>query len=169
MSSKTVPFSARISIEDAEFISMLEYDGAHTPSDKLRALLAETRRRHASYTDYGQNLAQMQEWLGQIKRQLLVRQQQLNQQAESVCRVLDALPDLLATLQTMAARCPTMNVRELQHTEHSILQKVYRLNELLLPLAVTQPGGDNDELQQGLFALVKLVNEHRMTIQGEQV
>ncbi len=108
----------------------------------------------------------MQEWLGQIKRQLLIRQQQLNQQAEPILRVLDALPDLLATLQTMAARCPQMNVRELQQTEQSVLQKIYQLNELLLPLAVTQQG--NNELQQGLFALVTLINEHKMAIQGEQ-
>lgn len=168
MSSKTVPFSARISIEDAEFISTLEYDGAHTPSDKLRALLAETRRKHASYPDYGHNLAQMQEWLGQMKRQLLIRQQQLNRQAEPVLRVLDALPDLLATLQTMAARCPQMNVRELQQTEQSVLQKIYRLNELLLPLAITQSNSDDQELQRGLFALATLISEHRMAIQGEQ-
>ncbi|WP_019677897.1 hypothetical protein [Arsukibacterium perlucidum] len=129
-------------------------------------MLAETRRKHASYPDYGHNLAQMQEWLGQIKRQLLIRQQQLNQQAEPILRVLDALPDLLATLQTMAARCPQMNVRELQQTEQSVLQKIYQLNELLLPLAVTQQG--NNELQQGLFALVTLINEHKMAIQGEQ-
>jgi hypothetical protein len=168
MSSKTVPFSARISIEDAEFISTLEYDGAHTPSDKLRALLAETRRKHASYPDYGHNLAQMQEWLGQMKRQLLIRQQQLNRQAEPVIRVLDALPDLLATLQTMTARCPHMNVRELQQTEQSVLQKIYRLNELLLPLAITQDDSNDQELQRGLFALATLISEHRLAIQGEQ-
>ncbi|MBV2130868.1 hypothetical protein KQY15_17355 [Rheinheimera sp. SM2107] len=131
-------------------------------------MLAETRRKHASYPDYGHNLAQMQEWLGQMKRQLLIRQQQLNQQAEPVLRVLDALPDLLATLQTMAARCPQMNVRELQQTEQSVLQKVYRLNELLLPLALTQGDNDEHELQQGLFALATLISEHRMAIQGEQ-
>ena len=165
MSSKTVPFSARISIEDAEFISMLEYDGAHTPSDKLRALLAETRRRHASYTDYGQNLAQMQEWLGQIKRQLLVRQQQLNQHSELVLRVLDALPDLLATLQTLAASCSRLNSRELQHTEQQVMLKICRLNELLLPLALTS---DTDNaLQHGMFGLAKLLHEHRLAIQGE--
>lgn len=165
MSTKTVPFSARISIDDAEFISSLEYDGAHTPSDKLRALLAETRRQHQGFADYGQNLAQMQEWLGQIKRQLLVRQQQLNQHSELMLRVLDALPDLLATLQTMAASCSSLNMRELQHTEQQVLQKVYRLNELLLPLALTSSADSG--LQQGIFGLAKLVHEHRLAIQGE--
>lgn len=166
MSIKTVPFSARISVEDAEFISSLEYDGAHTPSDKLRALLAETRRKHQGFADYGQNLAQMQDWLGQIKRQLLVRQQQVNQHSELLLRLLDALPDMLATLQTLAATCSKLNSRELQHIELQMLQKVSRLNELLLPLALTSDS--DNSLGQGLFELAKLVHEHKMAIQGEQ-
>ena len=40
VSGKTIPFSARISVEDADFISTLEFDGARTPSEKLRGLLA---------------------------------------------------------------------------------------------------------------------------------
>ena len=168
MSSKTVPFSARISVEDAEFISTLEYDGAHTPSDKLRALLAETRRRYASFADYGQNLAQMQEWLGQIKRQLLIRQQQLNQQAEPVLRLLDALPDLLATLQTMSANCSQLNVRELKQAEQSVLQKIVRINELLLPLAVTDTQQPRTDVTDSLFVLAQLIIDHKVAIQGEQ-
>lgn len=164
MSTKTVPFSARISVEDAEFISGLEYDGAHTPSDKLRALLAETRRRHQGFADYGQNLAQMQEWLGQIKRQLLVRQQQLSQHSELLVRLLDALPDLLATLQTMAASCGSLNSRELQQTEQQVMIKLCRLNELLMPLALT--GSADTELVQGMFGLATLIHEHKLAIQG---
>lgn len=165
MSSKTVPFSARISVEDAEFISSLEFDGAHTPSDKLRALLAQTRRRYEGFSDYGQNLAQMQEWLGQIKRQLLVRQHQLNQHSELLIRVLDALPDLLATLQTLSASSESLNVRELQQAEQQVQLKICRLNELLLPLAVTSDA--DSSLQQSMFALAKLLHEHRVAVQGE--
>ena len=165
MSSKTVPFSARISVEDAEFISSLEFDGAHTPSDKLRALLAQTRRRYEGFSDYGQNLAQMQEWLGQIKRQLLVRQHQLNQHSELLIRVLDALPDLLATLQTLSASSESLNVRELQQAEQQVQLKICRLNELLLPLAVTSDA--DSSLQQSMFGLAKLLHEHRVAVQGE--
>ncbi|CAM5500755.1 hypothetical protein RLON56S_03654 [Alishewanella longhuensis] len=38
MTNKTVPFSARISVEDAEFISTLAYEGAHTPSEQVTCL-----------------------------------------------------------------------------------------------------------------------------------
>jgi hypothetical protein len=167
MASKTVPFSARISVEDAEFISTLEYDGAHTPSDKLRALLAETRRRHASFTDYGQNLAQMQEWMGQIKRQLLIRQQQLNQQSEPVLRVIDALPDLLATLQTLSARCAQLNVGELHQAEIAVLQKIIRLNELLLPLAFSASTAETNEISASIFKLAQFIIDNKIAIQGE--
>lgn len=163
MSSKTVPFSARISIEDAEFISMLEYDGAHTPSDKLRALLAETRRRHTNAVNYGENLAQMQEWLGQMKRQLLVRQQQLNIHCEASVRLLDALPDLLATLQTHTATAAQANVRDMRDAEQTLLQKFLRLNELLLPLAVLA----EPEIDHSMFRLAALINEHQSAIRGE--
>jgi hypothetical protein len=168
MAGKTVPFSARISVEDAEFISTLEYDGAHTPSDKLRALLAETRRRQANFTDYGQNLAQMQEWMGQIKRQLLIRQQQLNQQSEPMLRVLDALPDLLATLQTLSARCAQLNVKELQQAEIAVLQKVMRFNELLLPLAFSLSTHHTDEITASMVKLAQFIIDHKIAIQGEQ-
>lgn len=169
MVSKTVPFSARISVEDAEFISTLEYDGAHTPSDKLRALLAESRRRHSHQTDYGQNLAQMQEWTGSMKRLLLVRCNQLSLQAEPLLRIVDALPDLLATLQTVSARAAELNTRELQQAECSILQKVLRINELLLPLALSTQHQANAELTQSLVLLAKLVTEHQTAFLGERL
>jgi hypothetical protein len=165
MSAKTVPFSARISVEDAEFISELEFDGANTPSDKLRALLAESRRRYQGYSDYGQNLAQMQEWLGRIKRQLLVRQHQLNQRSELTVRLLDALPDILATLQTMAAQCESMNVRQLRQTETQIMHSICRLNELLLPLALTAES--ESEIVDGLVKLAKLITQYGLATQGE--
>lgn len=166
MSGKTVPFSARISIEDAEFISMLEYDGAHTPSDKLRALLAEARRRHQNAVDYGENLGHMQEWFGQMKRQLLIRQQQLNLNNEGILRLLDSLPDLIAMLQTLTARAAHLNIRELQEAEVQLLQKILRLNELLLPLALTSP---KNAASDSLFSLTELISSYRAAIEGESV
>lgn len=163
---KTVPFSARISVEDAEFISTLAYEGAHTPSDKLRALLAETRQRYANFDDFSANLAQMDEWFKQLSRPLLVRQQQLQIRTDAVNRLLDALPELLALLQTLAARSKTLNIRELQHAEQQIMQQVLNIVSLLLPLVVTQPQPTAE--QDGLFKLAELITQHRMAVQGAQ-
>ena len=66
--SRSVPFSARISTEDAAFIAGLEIDGAHTPSDKLRALLAEARKRRQGSGDYESSLQLAMDWLQPLRR-----------------------------------------------------------------------------------------------------
>ena len=86
MSSKTVPFSARISLEDASFISNLSFEGAVTPSDKLRSLLAQIRRREQQSSNYAENLQQMQEWLGPLQHQWQVRQQQRPRRVGRACQ-----------------------------------------------------------------------------------
>lgn len=166
MTSKTVPFSARISVEDAEFISTLAYDGAHTPSDKLRALLAETRNRHARFDDFAANLSQMDEWCKQLSRPLLVRQQQLQIRTEVINRLLAGLPELLAALQTLGARSNTLNIRELHQAEQQITQQMLTIVSSLLPLAVTQPQSTAEH--DGLFKLAELITQHRLAVQGAQ-
>src|SRR5688572_21558639 len=126
MSNKTIPFSARISVEDLEFISSLEYEGASTPSDKLRGLLNETRRSYSNQIDYAHNLAQMQGWFTPMKRQLLVRQDQLQLTTEITNRLLDSLPELIARLQTLAARAAEASARELRQGEQHLLQSLVR-------------------------------------------
>lgn len=166
--SKTVPFSARISLDDAEFISSLEYEGAATPSDKLRALLAETRRRHGNQVDFGHNLAQMQEWLTPLKRRLLVRQDQLQSSMEIANRLLDTLPELLARLLTLAARAEQLGARELRQGEQQLLQAMLRMNELLLPLALRPEHVKAQADLEALYKLANLVSQYKMTLDGEK-
>ena len=160
MSGKTIPFSARISVEDAEFISRLEFEGAHTPSEKLRGLLAETRRQQSSREDYAQNLSQAQELFGKMKHQLLVHQQSLNYLPDVTLRVLDTLPDLLASLQTLTARSANLSTQELQAADAGILDKILHLNALLLPLAITSQH-TSDKKQKTVFDLATLLHEYK--------
>lgn len=168
MSSKTVPFSARISQDDAEFISSLEYEGAVTPSDKLRALLAETRRRNANQVDFSHNLAQMQEWLAPMKRRLLVRQDQLQIHTEIANRLLDVLPELLARVQTLSARADQCGQRELRQAEQQLLHLVLRLNELLLPLALRPDHEKSQAELEALYRLANLISQYQTTQHGER-
>ena len=160
MSGKTIPFSARISVADAEFISTLEFDGAHTPSEKLRGLLAEIRRQQISSEDYAHNLSQAQELVGKIKHQMLVRQQSLNYAPSATLRTLDVLPDLLAGLQTLAARSPNLTIKQFQEADAALIHKIFQLNELLLPLAITTEL-TADKNQKNLFDLATLVLEYQ--------
>ena len=49
--SKSVPLSVRVSPDDARFISQIDIAGAATPSDKVRALLADARKRREGFSD----------------------------------------------------------------------------------------------------------------------
>lgn len=164
MTMKTVPFSARISVEDAEFISTLSYDGAHTPSDKLRALLAETRLKHANFDNFSQNLVQQEEWFSQIRRPLLARQQHLQIRTELVNRLVDSLPELMAQLQTLGACSKNFSIRELQQAEQQITKQLLNIVSLLLPLAITQPQVAAE--QDGIVKLAELITQHRIAVQG---
>lgn len=59
MTIKTIPLSVRISAQDAEFIASLEFEEAVTPSDKLRALIREARRRREKREEFSSCLGLM--------------------------------------------------------------------------------------------------------------
>lgn len=61
MPEKSVPLSVRISVDDAEFIARLSLEGATTPSEKMRKLLGEARRRREDAADYGRCLGMVRE------------------------------------------------------------------------------------------------------------
>lgn len=167
MNNKTVPFSARISMEDVEFIGQLEYEGASTPSEKLRLLLAEVRREKELRANYAHNLALAQQSLSKMKQQLLISQQQIGYTPEVGLRILDALPDLLASLQTWAAQADKLSAQAMQTAELQLLPKVFRLNELILPLLVS---GRPEYKQQAdsLTALLQLLHNYLIEKQGEK-
>ena len=47
--------SARIPLEDIEWLASLDIQGAVSPSDKLRALIAQMRRQYEGTLDYEAN------------------------------------------------------------------------------------------------------------------
>lgn len=166
MSSKTVPFSARISLEDASFISNLTYEGAVTPSDKLRALLAETRQRQQHSSDFAVNLQQLQHWLAPLKRQWQVKQQQSAQQVPVIVHLLEWLPQVLALLQSQGADVATASVEKMQQHEQHLLQQLYYINSLLLPLQLQRnPAGE--PCYQDLVRLAHLLLSPPQPSQGD--
>jgi hypothetical protein len=55
--------SARLPSEDLQWLSALELPGAVTPSDKLRALIAQMRKQHEGALDYAACLAWLRDLL----------------------------------------------------------------------------------------------------------
>jgi hypothetical protein len=52
MTTQMQTLSVRIPSEDLEWLAALEISGASTPSDKLRALIAQMRKQHQGTMDH---------------------------------------------------------------------------------------------------------------------
>jgi hypothetical protein len=138
MPSKSITISARISHEDAEFLSRLEINGAATPSDKLRALIAEARKRKEQPRDYGGCLAMVQEWVAPVVTQ--VRQAELEEKVHSelLTRTFEWLPEMVAyLLAAPPAQGGKWPADQLAEYEQGLADRLFRLITALLQLGVT--------------------------------
>lgn len=132
-----IPLSVRISQQDADFIAQLRLDDAHTPSDKIRALLTEARLRHEAEAgqDYAQVLQRTDAALTPAKHRLLVAERQWQQHSALLKLLFDALPDLQAAL---IADFPAMaDQTALWRYEQDMIARITRLTEHILQLAIT--------------------------------
>lgn len=139
MSSKMVAISARISHDDAEFISGLQIEGAVTPSDKLRAIIADVRRRSSGTGDYRSAVAVVQQLLEPVSTQS--RQLELEQRmhSELVARVIEWLPDVMGLiLSSSAALVDGEPNAELVNLERGLADRVFLLMESVLQMGVTR-------------------------------
>jgi len=64
---KKIQIGARISPEDADFLNLLEINGAKTPSDKLRAIIEEARLRREYSHEFTGSYRMIQEQLARWK------------------------------------------------------------------------------------------------------
>ena len=138
MPSKSITISARIAHEDAEFLSQLKINGAATPSDKLRALITEARKRKEQPRDYGGCLAMVQELLAPVATQ--VRQAELKEKVHSelLTRTFEWLPEMAAYLLAASpVEAADWSADQLEEFEQGVADRLFRLITSLLQLGVT--------------------------------
>lgn len=134
-----VQIGARVPQEDAEFLATLQMEGANTPSDKLRLILAEARLRHQGMADYRAALTAMHDLLALTFTQLRQRELVEGRHSELVTRVFEWLPELLAfTLSSRAALAEQSQSEALEELEAGLAERVFRLGEAMLQLALTE-------------------------------
>jgi hypothetical protein len=139
MATQTVPISARIAHKDAEFLSQIKVPGAKTPSDKLRAILSDARRRSAREKDYRGTFQHLQEILGPVVEQ--IRQAELTHgiHSELVTRTLDWLPDAVAYLVAGIGENDSVPKEEqLFRLEQGLGDRLFGLMESILHMGITK-------------------------------
>ena len=133
---KSVPLSVRVSPEDVDFIAGVDIAGAETPSEKVRALLAEARKRHQGFSDYSSCVGMVQEMLAPTLQRLRAAEHQENVHSELVLELTQWMPEALAFLLTDLVDATEDRAR-LQAFEQGVAERLFRLIENVVRMNVT--------------------------------
>ena len=133
---KSIPLSVRVSPEDADFIAGMDIAGAETPSEKVRALLADARRRHQGFTDYSSCLGMVQEMLAPTLQRLRAAEHRERVHSELVLELAQWMPEALAFLLTDLVDA-SGDRESLQAFEEGVAERLFRLIENVVRMAVT--------------------------------
>src|SRR4051812_45976821 len=97
---KSIPISARLTEDDAAFLAGLTIPGANTPSDKLRSIISETRRRMDGVEDFSDCAELLRDMLAPTTRRIRETNKQLHVRSELIDRLAEWLPEAAAYLMT---------------------------------------------------------------------
>lgn len=136
---KAVTVSARISQDDALFLSQLKIQDAITPSDKLRAIITDARQRKKRLKDYRGSIDMFQGMLVPVSSEIRELELQHNIHSELITRVLEWLPDMMAyMIVSETGLRKSTDKEQLEHIEEGAADRVFRLIESVMQLGVTQ-------------------------------
>jgi len=171
MPGKSVPLSVRVSDEDALFLAGLEIDGAVTPSEKLRAILHETRRREEGMRDPGNGGLLLRDMMAPARQSLYRLEAKAGQKSDVLLKLYERLPDLMARLIMGPAQ--SGKASGLDRFEKDLLEDICVLIKDYLALGLTRPirvhNEENflDELKP-IVELVELLNHQKFKMEKEK-
>ena len=136
MPDKSVQMSVRISDADAAFLAQLGIAGATTPSEKLRAVLADARRRHQGTQGYSTCLVLMEEMFAPALRRLRRLEHEAHIHSEVLRQLFSWFPDVAALLMT-GVPDQDEDDQALKALEARVADQVFALFEEVLHLGLT--------------------------------
>jgi len=158
MPNKTVPISVRLTPEDAAFIAQLNVEDANTPSDKLRAIIVDARRRKHGTEDYPGSLKLVTDLLAPTVRIILASERDHHMHSELVSRLGEWLTECMAYLIASNEHHTELNPEQLKEIERDLTQRVMVLMQSVLQLAVTRssPMYEPDVAHEGVIPVLEL-------------
>ncbi len=140
MPNKTVPISVRLTREDADFVAQLDVDDADTPSDKLRAIIVDARKRKLGTEDYPGSLKLIQDLAAPTMRIIRASENSHHTHSELVSRVGEWLPECMAYLIASNGPDIELDAEQLREIERDLTDRVVVLMQSVLQMAVTRRG-----------------------------
>ena len=160
---KSVPLSVRVSPDDASFINNIDIAGADTPSDKVRALLSEARKRRQGFSDYPSCVAMVAEMLAPTLHRLRAAEHLERVHSELLIELLQWMPEAMAFVLTSLS--DEANDRsDLESFEEGVAERLFRLIENVIRMNVTRKcrGYDPEVVAKRIAPVVELVNVIQM-------
>ncbi len=160
---KSVPISARISEQDADFLASLKIDGANTPSEKIRYLISQARQQRVSVHSYSDALGRMRRLFEPGVERVNEAEYRLDSYSEPLHLFYDWLPEIVALAMTGGDE---LDEKSLIRLEAGIADRTLRLSEAMLRFGVTNecrcynPQLLHDRLQS-LLDLAGIISESR--------
>lgn len=134
---KSVPISVRVSQDEAEYLARLHIPGATTPSEKLRALIAEAHHRQQRPGNYAESASQAQQWLAPLLETIQGAETRHEQHSDIVALLREWLPDFLAHIRLAGIRDNReLGMEEMHALEKGIAERIIRLMDRVLHLAL---------------------------------
>lgn len=134
---KKVQIGARVSEADAEFLNLLEINGAHSPSDKLRAIIQEARQRREYSQDFSGAYRMMTEQLGPAAEVLRNAEFETGSHSVLLARILEWMPEFYAYCISPPDGEEEMSPEALKKYEKGAVDRVVRLFESILHLELS--------------------------------
>ena len=138
MPRKTVPISTRLSQEDAEFIASLTVNGASTPSEKLRTIIADARQRKEGTEDFPGSLRVAEDLLAPTMRIIRSSEHDAGMHSELVSRLGEWLPECLAYFIACNGASRDLDNDALVEIESGLADRVIVLMQSVLQMAITR-------------------------------
>lgn len=135
MSGKTIPFSVRLSQEDAEFIAKLEVRDASTPSDKIRSIISKAREDASREYNYRDMLEKMQDMVMPSKLALRTKEMDKGEHSELLANFAEWL------VETNAFFVVTPQEKSSKFDNHKfedgVAKRIFILFERIMRMGVT--------------------------------
>jgi|GraSoiStandDraft_4_1057263.scaffolds.fasta_scaffold510888_2 hypothetical protein len=129
--------SARIPTEDMEWLAGLDMQGAVSPSDKLRALIAQMRRQHDGTLDYEASLGWLRDLVAPFVTGVRAFEHHNRMHSEVLTLAAEWLPQVMATLLSERALAKDAKKHAID-VEDVVVQRCFQLLASIMRLAVTR-------------------------------
>ena len=133
---KMQTLSARIPTEDIEWLASLDIQGAVSPSDKLRALIAQMRRQYEGTLDYERSLSWLRDLVAPFVVGIRAFEHNNRMHSEALTLAAEWLPQIMATLLSERSLTKDAKSRALD-VEEIVVQRCFQMLASIMRLAVT--------------------------------